>query len=81
METIVKKEFILEGLGCANCASKIENQCRKLDGVLDANINFISKNLVIQFQSEDKILVIIEEIKKIVKRIEPHDKVKEKANK
>lgn len=71
METIIKREFILEGLGCANCASKMEANCRKIDGVVDANINFISKNLVIQFQSEDKILIIIEEVKKIVKRIEP----------
>ncbi|MBU3144167.1 heavy metal translocating P-type ATPase [Clostridium sp. CF012] len=71
MGTIIKREFILEGLGCANCASKMEANCKRIDGVVDANINFISKNLVIQFQSEDKILIIIDEIKKIVKRIEP----------
>ncbi|WP_164950561.1 heavy metal translocating P-type ATPase [Clostridium sp. FP2] len=71
METIIKREFILEGLGCANCANKIEANCKKIEGVVDANINFISKNLVIKFQSEDKILIIIDEVKKIVKRIEP----------
>ncbi|MBU3175415.1 cadmium-translocating P-type ATPase [Clostridium estertheticum] len=71
METIIKREFILEGLCCVNCANKIETQCKKLDGVSDANINFISKNLVIQFQSEDKISKVIDEAKKIVKRIEP----------
>jgi len=71
METKIKREFILEGLGCANCASKMEASCRKINGVVDANLNFISKNLVIQFQSEDKISIIIDEIKKIVKRIEP----------
>ncbi|MBU3155454.1 heavy metal translocating P-type ATPase [Clostridium estertheticum] len=71
METIIKREFILEGLCCVNCANKIETQCKKLDGVSDASINFINKNLVIQFQSEDKILKVIDEAKKIVKRIEP----------
>ncbi|NNU75519.1 heavy metal translocating P-type ATPase [Clostridium estertheticum] len=71
MEDIIRREFILEGLCCVNCANKIETQCRKLDGVSDANINFISKNLVIQFQSEDKISKGIDEAKKIVKRIEP----------
>jgi len=71
METIIKREFILEGLCCVNCANKIETQCKKLDGVTDASINFINKNLVIQFQSEDKILKVIDEAKKIVKRIEP----------
>ncbi|MGH4124096.1 MAG: heavy metal translocating P-type ATPase [Clostridium sp.] len=72
METIIKREFILEGLGCANCANKIETNCKKIEGVMDANLNFINKKLVINFQSEDKVLVIIEEIKKIVKRIEPN---------
>ncbi|MBU3158246.1 cadmium-translocating P-type ATPase [Clostridium frigoris] len=71
METIIRKEFILEGLGCVNCANKIETQCKKLDGVTDASVNFINKNLVIQFQSEDKILKVIDEAKKIVKRVEP----------
>ncbi|MCB2355067.1 cadmium-translocating P-type ATPase [Clostridium estertheticum] len=67
----MKREFILEGLCCVNCANKIETQCKKLDGVSDASINFINKNLVIQFQSEDKILKVVDEAKKIVKRIEP----------
>jgi len=78
METIIKREFILEGLGCANCANKIEAQCKKIDGVLDVNVNFINKNLVIQFQSEEGILTAIDEMKKIVKRIEAHVIVKEK---
>ena len=75
MSDVIKREFILEGLGCANCANKIEAQCKKIDGVLEVNINFISKSLVIQFQSEDKIPEILEEAKKIVKRMEPGTKV------
>ncbi|MFT5873647.1 MAG: Cd2+/Zn2+-exporting ATPase [Clostridium sp.] len=75
MDTIIKREFILEGLGCANCANKIEAQCKKLDGVLGANINFISKSLIIQFKSEEIILNVIDETKKIIKRIEPNVKV------
>lgn len=77
METTIKREFILKGLGCANCANKIEAQCKKIDGVADANVNFVNKNLVLQFQNEDeeKILTVIEEVKKIVKRLEPDVKV------
>ncbi|MCB2290104.1 cadmium-translocating P-type ATPase [Clostridium sp. CS001] len=73
----MKREFILKGLGCANCANKIEAQCKKIDGVVDANVNFVNKNLVLQFQNEDeeKILTVIEEVKKIVKRLEPDVKV------
>ncbi len=79
METVLKREFILQGLGCANCANKIETQCKKIDGVLEVNVNFINKNLEVKFQSEGKIITIIDEIKKIVKRIEPQVIVKEKV--
>jgi len=71
MDAVIKREFILEGLGCVNCANKIEAQCKQIDGVIDVNINFISKSLVIQFQSEEKVLKGIVETQKIVKRIEP----------
>jgi len=82
MNTIMKREFILEGLCCANCASKIETNCKKIDGVVDANINFINKSLLVQFQSDqsqDKIVKIVDEVKKIVKRIEPQVIVKDKT--
>lgn len=77
METTIKRDYTLKGLGCANCANKIEAQCKKIDGVVDANVNFVNKNLVLQFESEDeeKILTVIEEVKKIVKRLEPDVKV------
>ncbi|MGH4118492.1 heavy metal translocating P-type ATPase [Clostridium sp.] len=69
---IIKREFILKGLGCANCANKIEVQCKKINGVLDANVNFINKSLVIQLEDKEDILSIIDEIKGIVKRLEPN---------
>ena len=40
METIIKREFILEGLGCANCANKIEAHCKKIDGVVRCKYKF-----------------------------------------
>ena len=40
----MKKKFILEGLGCANCASKMEKAISKLPGVNEASINFMFKN-------------------------------------
>ncbi|MBU5585249.1 cation transporter, partial [Enterococcus sp. S181_ASV_20] len=29
----MKKEYILEGLTCANCAGKIENDVKKISGI------------------------------------------------
>ncbi|MGL4730610.1 MAG: heavy metal translocating P-type ATPase [Clostridium sp.] len=73
-----KKELILEGLDCANCASKIENKTKELDKVKEANLNFMNKTLVFQYDKEENIPIIIEEIKAIVKKLEPDVKVLEK---
>lgn len=66
----MKKKFILEGLGCANCSSKMEKAISKLSGVNEASINFMFKKLVID-ADDDKMPSVIEEAEKIVRRIEP----------
>jgi len=43
---MVKKELILEGLDCANCASKIELKVKAIPGVQDAYIDFVSQKLI-----------------------------------
>jgi len=73
----MKKKFILEGLGCANCAAKMENAIKKLDGVKDATVNFMTQKLVIEGEDE-KMPAIIQEAEKIVKDIEP-DTIMKKA--
>ena len=66
----MKKTFKLSGLGCANCAAKIEYAISKLDGVKSATVNFMTTKLVIEAE-DDKISAIVEAAKKIVKKIEP----------
>ncbi len=72
----MKKKFILKGLGCANCASKMETAINKLTDVKEATVNFMTQKLVIDAE-EDKISSIIEEVEKIVKRIEPGTKIEQ----
>ncbi|NLM73812.1 MAG: heavy metal transporter [Clostridiaceae bacterium] len=71
----MKKKFIIEGLGCANCASKMEDAIKKLDGVKDATVNFITRKLVIEGE-DDKMPEIIDKAAKIVKDIEPYTTLK-----
>ncbi len=40
-----KSIIILEGLGCANCAAKIEMEVKNLEGVKFASVDFVSKKL------------------------------------
>lgn len=71
----MKKKFILEGLGCANCAAKMEDAINKLDGVKEATVNFMTQKLVIEGE-DDKMPTIIQEAEKIIKKIEPDTNMK-----
>ncbi|WML37770.1 heavy metal translocating P-type ATPase [Clostridium sp. OS1-26] len=70
-----KKKLILEGLCCANCAAKIERESRNISGVKEASINFISKELTIEVINRENEKRIVEDIERIVDRIEPDVKV------
>lgn len=79
METLVKRELILEGLDCANCAAKIESKVSKIDGVSLTSMNFANKTLTIVADKDEKFDEIIKETKKIVNKLEPHVVVREKT--
>lgn len=66
----MKKKFILEGLNCANCTSKIENDIQKLDGVESASVNLMTTKLVIE-GDDSKMDDIIKNAEKIVNKYEP----------
>jgi copper chaperone CopZ len=72
---IMKKRFVLEGLGCANCAAKMEKAINGLDGVREASVNFITQKLIIEGEDE-KMATIIKAAEKIVKDIEPETTMK-----
>lgn len=65
----MKKKFVLKGLGCANCAAKMEEAINKLDGVKEATVNFITQKLIIVGE-DAKMPTIIQEAEQIIKNIE-----------
>lgn len=65
MKAILK----LEGLDCANCAAKIENDVKKLPGVEEVNVSFMTQKMTIT-APDDKIEGIIEEATRIAKKVE-----------
>lgn len=67
----VQNVLLLNGLDCAGCAAKIEQEIEKLTGVKNVSINFTSQRLVIETDEQDKLNSIIEEAIKIIKKIEP----------
>lgn len=68
----------LEGLNCANCANKIEDKVSKLNGIKEANLNFSTSVLTAEIHEESLKDEIINQIKEIVNKLEPHVNVKER---
>lgn len=66
----MKKAFKLENLECANCAAKMENSIKALDGVNDCSISFLSQKMTLDAQ-DDKFDAILKKAAKICRKIEP----------
>ena len=77
MASTVKRELILEGLGCAHCAAKIEEEVNRIDGV-SATINFMTKTLTVETTDKYEFNDIIQKITSIVHNHEPDVKVIDK---
>lgn len=66
----MRKTFMLEDLDCAHCAAKMEDRIRKLDGVVEVNINFFAQKMIIEAEDE-RFDEIMKQAAKICKKIEP----------
>ena len=78
-EKSTKQELKLEGLSCASCAAKIENNVNQLDDVKQANLNFSSKKLSVEAVGSSLSGSVVAEIKEIVNTLEPDVIVREET--
>ena len=73
----MRKKYVLTDLCCANCALKIEEGIKKLPGVNDASVSFITSKMILDAEDERFDEVFAEAVK-IVKKIEPDCEVLKK---
>lgn len=66
----MKKIVRFSGLCCANCAVKLETALNKIDGVNSAQLNFMAERIVFDIVA-DKYDVVVEEVKKVINKLEP----------
>lgn len=59
----MKKKFKMVDLDCANCAAKMEDAIKKIDGVNDATVSFMMQKLTID--------EIMQEVVAVCKKVEP----------
>lgn len=70
----MKKKFKLEDLDCANCAAKMEEAIKKIDGVNDANVSFMAQKMTIEAE-DDRFDEIMKEVAAVCARVEPDCKI------
>jgi len=66
----MKKTFKMIDLDCANCAAKMEAAIKKIDGVQDASVSFMTQKLTIQ-ADDTRFDAIVQEAVKACKKVEP----------
>ena len=66
----MKKRFKLIDLDCANCAAKMEDAIRKLDGVHDATVSFMTQKLTLD-ADDDRFEEIMDQVERIIRKVEP----------
>lgn len=59
------KTFRIEGMTCAACSKAVERICRKINGVIKADVNLASEKLIIEY---DENLVRLVDIKKAIEK-------------
>ena len=66
----MKKKFKLEDLDCANCAAKMEEAIKKIPGVNDANVSFMTQKMKVEFADGSDEKAIMENVVKACKKVE-----------
>lgn len=66
----MKKKFKMVDLDCANCAAKMEDAIKKIDGVADASVSFMTQKLTIE-ADDDKFDDIMRQVVDVCKKVEP----------
>ena len=66
----MKKKFKLQDLDCANCAAKMEEAIKKLDGVNAASVNFMMLKMIVEFEDGQDPKAVMKDVLKNCKKVE-----------
>ena len=66
----MKKRFNLTDLDCASCAAKMEQAIKKLPGVRDASVSFLTQKLTLD-ADDARFDAIVQEVVKVCIKVEP----------
>ncbi len=70
----MKKKFKLQDLDCANCAAKMEDAIKKIAGVHDASVSFMTQKMMIDAE-EAQFEEIMKKVAQVCAKVEPDCKI------
>ena len=70
----MKKKIKLQDLDCANCAAKMEDLIKKIDGVNDASVSFMTQKMMVD-ADDARFDGIMKEVVKVCAKVEPDCKI------
>ncbi len=65
----MKKKFACE-VDCANCAAKLEEAIKKVEGVEEASVNFLTQKMTLS-AADEVFEDVLQEVIKVAKKVEP----------
>ena len=65
----MKKTYKID-IDCASCATKCEGAARKVEGVSDVNINFMTQKMKVEFADDADVDTIMKNVTKACKKVE-----------
>ena len=66
----MKKKFKLQDLDCAHCAAKMEEAIKKIEGVSDATVSFMTQKMTIE-ADDGRFDEIMKEVVSVCRKVEP----------
>ncbi len=66
---MMKKTYKIE-VDCANCALKMEEAARKVEGVADATVSFMTQKMKVEFAEGSDEKAVMQNVIKACKRVE-----------
>ena len=70
----MKKVFRLDEVDCANCALKMENAVKKLDGVRSVSVSFLTQKLTLE--ADDAVFdSVLQNALRVLAKVEPDCRV------
>ncbi len=65
----MKKTYKIE-VDCANCALKMEEAAKKVEGILDAAVSFMTQKMKVEFAEGSDEKTVMEQVVKACKKVE-----------